>query len=211
MCCAGSADAVGWRWRRRTPDRAGRPSRRIDTDVLVVGGGRAGLLAALAAAEAGVRVTVIEAEPGIGAGWHGIRGAGSGQRSARSTQLAAAAEAAGVEVLTGVAAIGWYDGMVSAIGEDAHLEIRAGAIVAATGSYDRVPLVPGADRPGVMAARTVIGLVERFGIRPGDRALLVGTGPEIASAGEALAACRCDRHRTDPGRCRSSRSVVASA
>jgi sarcosine oxidase subunit alpha len=31
----------------RTPDRAGRPTRRIDTDIFVVGGGRAGLLAAL--------------------------------------------------------------------------------------------------------------------------------------------------------------------
>ena len=132
-------------------------------------------------------MTVIEAEPGIGAGWHGIRGAGSGQLIDTLDQLAAAAEAAGVEVLTGVAAIGLYDGLVSAIAQDAHLEIRAGAIVAATGSYDRVPLVPGADRPGVMAARTVIGLVERFGIRPGDHALLVGPGPEIASAGEALA------------------------
>ena len=85
-----------------------------------------------------------------------------------------------------MAAVGWYDGLVAAIAADAHLEIRAGAIVAATGSYDRVPLVPGADRPGVMAARTVIGLVDRFGIRPGDRVVLVGTGPEIETAGEAL-------------------------
>ena len=101
-------------------------------------------------------------------------------------ELTAAAEAAGVEVLTGVAAVGWYDGLVSAIAADAHLEVRAGAIVAATGSYDRVPLVPGADRPGVMAARTVVGLVERLGILPGERALLVGSGPEIVTAGEAL-------------------------
>ena len=101
-------------------------------------------------------------------------------------ELAATAEAGGVEVLTGVSAVGWYDGLVAAIAADAHLEIRAGAIVAATGSYDRVPLVPGADRPGVMAARTVIGLVDRFGIRPGDRVVLVGTGPEIETAGEAL-------------------------
>jgi sarcosine oxidase alpha subunit family protein len=49
-----------------------------------------------------------------------------------------------------------------------------------------VPLVPGADRPGVMAARTVIGLIERFGVQPGDRALLVGAGQELAIAGELL-------------------------
>ena len=169
----------------RVPDRAGRPTRRIDTDVLVVGGGRAGLFAALGAAEAGGRVTVIEAEAGIGVGWR-RPGDGAGRAIGTFDELAAAAEAAGVRLLGGVAAVGWYGGLVAAIAADAHLEIRSRAIVAATGSYDRVPLVPGGDRPGVMAARTVIGLVERFGIRPGDRAVLVGTGSEIMSAGEAL-------------------------
>jgi sarcosine oxidase, subunit alpha len=166
-------------------DRAGRPTRRIDTDVLVVGGGRAGLFAALGAAEAGARVTVSDAESGSDPGWR-RPGDDAGQTIGSLDELAAAAETAGVEVLGGVAAVGWYDGLVAAIAADAHLEIRAGAIVAATGSYDLVPLVPGADRPGVMAARTVIGLVERFGIRPGDRAVLVGTGSEVVSAGEAL-------------------------
>ena len=94
---------------------------------------------------------------------------------------------AGVEILTGVAAVGWYDGMVAALADDAHLEIRAGAVVAATGSYDRVPLVPGNDRPGVMAARTVTGLIERYGVLPGLRPLLVGAGQELATAGERLA------------------------
>ena len=92
-----------------------------------------------------------------------------------------------------------------------HLEIRAGAIVAATGSYDRVPLVPGADRPGVMAARTVIGLVDRFGIRPGDRAVLVGTGPEIETAGEALSRAGATGSSDRSRPMRSSRSAAASA
>jgi sarcosine oxidase subunit alpha len=143
-----------------------RPLRRVTADVLVVGGGHAGLLAATAAAEAGARVVLIEAE--------------------RAIDLEAATRAAGVEVLTGVTATGWYDGDVAAIGPDAHLEIAARAVVAATGSYDRVPVVPGADRPGVMAARTAIELVERHGVLPGDRALLVGSGAELAAAGEAL-------------------------
>ena len=102
--------------------------------------------------------------------------------------------------------------MVTAIGDDAHLEIRAGAVVAATGSYERVPLVPGADRPGVMAARTVDrAWCERFGVLPGERALLVGDGAELATAGECAGARRCDR-RSDRSRPRrSSRSAADRA
>jgi thioredoxin reductase len=76
--------------------------------------------------------------------------------------------------------------MVAAIGGDAHIEIRAGAVVAATGSYERVPLVPGADRPGVLAARTVTDLIERHGVLPGERALLVGDADALAEATQLL-------------------------
>jgi thioredoxin reductase len=160
--------------------------------VLVVGGGRAGLLAAIGAAGAGGRVVLIEAEPALGGGWR-VEGAfdsgweaGTERAAGTVAELAARAAGAGVEIRCGVAAVGWYDGMVGAIGDDALFEIRAGAVVAATGSYERVPLVPGADRPGVIAARTVTALIERFGILPGGHALLVGAGQELEDAGVRL-------------------------
>jgi NAD(P)H-nitrite reductase large subunit len=102
------------------------------------------------------------------------------------TAAIARADTTGVRVLTGVAAVGWYDGMLAALGNGVTYEIRAGSVVAATGSYDRVPLVPGADLPGVMAARLVVDLVERYGVVPGRRALLVGAEPELATAAERL-------------------------
>jgi bacterioferritin-associated ferredoxin len=99
----------------------------------------------------------------------------------------AVAEVSGVQVLAGVATIGWYEGTVAALGDDAAYVITARSVVAATGTYDRVPLVPGADRPGVMAARTVIGLVGNHGVIPGRRVLLVGTSQELGVAAARLA------------------------
>ena len=97
---------------------------------------------------------------------------------------------------------GWYDGMVAALGEDAAYEIRARNVVAATGSYERVPLVPGADRPGVMAARTVIGLLDRA-VTASSRAAgrsSSAAGQELATAGERLARAGASVTRADPNR-----------
>lgn len=177
----------GGRGRLRVGERPappGRPARHLETDVLVVGGGRAGLLGALGAAEAGGRVMLLESEPEVGGGWRVEADTDRGPGTV--AELGARAAEAGVEILAGVVAVGWYDGVVAAIAGDAHLEIRAKTIVAATGSYDRVPLVPGADRPGVITARTVALLIERFGILPGERAYLIGRGQELATAGELL-------------------------
>jgi bacterioferritin-associated ferredoxin len=104
----------------------------------------------------------------------------------RTTSAVERADAAGVRVLAGVAAVGWYNGMLAAIGDGVTYEISAPTVVAATGSYDRVPLVPGADLPGVMAARLVVDLVDRHGVAPGRRAVLVGEGAELATAADRL-------------------------
>ncbi len=131
------------------PAAQGRASRDLEVDVLVVGGGRSGLAAATDAARSGARVALIEAAPDV-------------------------VELADVTTLAGTVAVGWYDGTVAAIGPDAHWSIRATSVIAATGSYERVPAVRGADRPGVMGARLALELIERHRVLPGERPLLVG-------------------------------------
>jgi sarcosine oxidase subunit alpha len=143
---------------------------RTDTpDVLVIGAGRAGLLAATAAAEAGARVVVLE------------RGGAAAEAAVMET-----ARAAGVVIRLGTAATGWYDGLVTAHGDETAWEVRARATVAAMGTYELVPSVPGADRPGVIGARRVRELIERHRVLPGDRALCVGDGPELEAVRAAL-------------------------
>ena len=141
----------------------GRDVRELEADVLVVGGGPSGSAAASAAAERGARVVLVEAVVGRALPSH-----------------------AAVRVLDGAAAIGWYDGVVIAIDESTSWTIRARSVIAATGSYERVPSVRGADRPGVIGARRVHDLITRHGVLPGERALLVGDARELSDAGAAL-------------------------
>ena len=148
--------------RATAPGRA-RVARDIDTDVLVVGGGRSGLAAAESASTSGARVTLVEAVPGR-----------------------ALVSDPGVRVLDGAAAVGWYDGVVTAIDRDTLWSIRASSVVAATGSYERVPSVRGADRPGVMGARLVHRLVAGHRVLPGVRPLLVGDPADLGEVGAAL-------------------------
>ncbi len=146
---------------RRATGHPPRPSRLLEADVLVVGAGSSGVAAATKAADSGATVILLDPD--------------------RSGPILS-----GVQVLTGVAAVGWYDGTVAALGDDAAYEITARSVVAATGSYERVPLVPGADRPGVMGARLVAELVDRDGVLPGRRVLLVGNDGDVATAADRL-------------------------
>jgi sarcosine oxidase subunit alpha len=164
-------------------ERPPRAVRRADPDVLVVGGGRGGLLAAIGAAEVGARVVVLEAEQ--------ERDAAAGSEVLPG-ELLAEARRLGVDVRTGTTATGWYSGMVTALDDEALWELRARAIVAATGSYELVPAVSGSDRPGVMGARLAARIVSDCGVLPGERALLVGEGDELGAAGTALRGAGAD-------------------
>ena len=183
MSSAGSAGGVGCRsvgtiGRDRVTGRA----RRSTVDVLVVGGGRAGV----AAAERG------------GSGGS-TRRVGGGRRRARSRTGRRAST-----LLDGATVVGWYDGVVTAIDDETLWSIRAALVVAATGSYERVPSVRGADRPGVMGARLVHRLVDACtGSCPASDRCSSATPTDLAAVAAALArrrrADRSDRSR--PRRC----------
>ena len=176
----------------------GRPSREPDStrddkthahcDVLVVGGGPAGLAAALTASRGGARVILAEADRELGGSL--LRRPGQiepGWIEAAATELAALPETL---VLTGTTVFGRYDGnylLAAERGARPRLwHIRARRLVLAAGALERPLVFPGNDRPGVMLASAVESYVNRFAVAPGHRAVLFTNNDDAYHATVAL-------------------------
>jgi sarcosine oxidase subunit alpha len=154
--------------------------RRRHTDVLVVGGGAAGLRAAIRAAELGADVVLCDegAEPG------GRLLAEGGQGSAQ--ELTARAREAGVEVLTNAPALGAFDGLVPVWQGDTLHQVRAKRHIYATGAIEQPLLFAGNDLPGVMLSGGARRLAALYAVSPGTRAVVAAVCDRGLEAALAL-------------------------
>jgi len=142
--------------------------RNVHTDVLVIGGGIAGMSAALAAAAAGARVLLTdEARVGV------LLAPGA----ARDRLDALAAEARATEAITLLeryVAVGIYEGpMVPLAGRDELVRVHPERVVVATGAVETHGVFGGNDLPGVWLGRGAARMAGAHGIRPGERAVVV--------------------------------------
>jgi sarcosine oxidase subunit alpha len=168
-------------------------------DVLVIGSGVAGLSAARVAAEAGRRVILVEQDRALGGGTL-VDAALAGWRG---EMLAVLASMPDMVLLPRTTAIGAYDqGVVAALERvgDHRAErapfaprqrlhvIRAGRVVLATGSVERLIALPNNDRPGVMLATAARAYVARNAVAPGQRAVFFVNNDEAYAAARDLAA-----------------------
>jgi sarcosine oxidase, subunit alpha len=155
--------------------------RRRHADVMVVGGGAAGLAAATAAAELGADVVLADEGPEPG----GRLLAEGGHEYAR--ELSEHARAAGVELLTDAAALGAFDGLVP-VWQGATLhQVRARRQVYATGAIEQPLLFSGNDLPGVMLSGGARRLLSLYAVQPGSRATVATVDDRGLEAALALA------------------------
>ncbi len=141
-------------------------------EVLVIGGGRAGLTAALDAAKTGDRVIVVDEQPDLGgrllsAGWNDWLAAG----------IATMESAPDVRVLTRATAFGHYDQNLVLIAQRLPTggrlwQVRAKRVVVATGAHERPLIFANNDRPGIMLAGAARTYIKRYGVAPGKRAVI---------------------------------------
>ena len=146
-------------------------------DVLVAGGGPAGMAASLAAAEAGASVILVEEEPALG----GHLRFGDDSDLQAVAYLRAAIEGQPlIEVMTDAVVAGRYDhNWVSVVQRDmAHVEerlvlARVKTLVVAAGTLERPYVFKGNDLPGVMVSTAVRRLINLYAAKPGDRAVVL--------------------------------------
>jgi sarcosine oxidase subunit alpha len=184
------------------PDRQG--SLRA-VPLVIIGAGPAGLAAAQAALEAGVppgagaetRVLVLERNRTAGgAARLGLAGLGAGDGGAtEQAQAARLAETKGAEILFGGEVVGLYadespqgDALLAVRHQGRLLAVRARRVILATGGTPQPLPFSGVDRPGVYAARGLLEMFVRTGVRVGDKLAVVGEGPELVLAAKALQA-----------------------
>ena len=153
------------------------------TDVCVIGGGPAGMMAAILAAKKGLRVILMEARPWLGGFFDGrSREYTDGQTlHERAVSLANELESLeNIRVLTHAPVVGVYNNNLVTgfqIGkkkdgfDQRYIEIRAGSVVVATGCIERPLIFDHNERPGVMQITCALRLAKTYGILPGKKAV----------------------------------------
>ncbi|MEA2667232.1 MAG: sarcosine oxidase, subunit alpha, partial [Chloroflexota bacterium] len=141
-------------------------------EVLIVGGGRAGITAALDASKTGDRVILVDEQAELGgrllsAGWSDWLADG----------IASLESAPDVRVLTRATAFGYYDQNLVLIAQRLETggrlwQVRAKRVILATGAHERPLIFANNDRPGIMLAGAARTYVNRYGVAPGKRAVI---------------------------------------
>jgi sarcosine oxidase subunit alpha len=161
----------------------------ITADILIVGGGAAGLSAAAEAASAGAKVLILDSDLHLGGQlvkqthkFFGSKEEYAGTRGYRIADilLREIEEHKGnVSIHTNTTVTGYYpeDGMFTAMrGEEEYFHISVKKTIVASGAQERLIPFPNNDLPGVYGAGAVQTLMNVYGVAPGNRVLMVGAG-----------------------------------
>ncbi|HTB29200.1 MAG TPA: 2Fe-2S iron-sulfur cluster-binding protein [Steroidobacteraceae bacterium] len=176
--------------------------RNMHCDVLVIGGGAAGLREAIDAARTGARVVLAETDFQFGGEtiWNGSGVDGEPGNDWLSRALTGLAAMTDVRLLPGSTAVGIYDDRVTVLVErvaeasgvsgaphrrraprERYWIVRAERVVLATGAIEQPLIFENNDRPGIMLAGAARQYLRRFGVAIGSR-VLIATNNDSAYA-----------------------------
>ncbi len=174
----------------------GEPKKTLHVDVLVVGAGPAGLSAAIESANHGASVLIIDENQCVGGQLikqtHKFFGSKQERAGTRGIDIAKELESdvrnlqneGKIQVMTEATVIGYYEsdnkhrfGIVQRCEYQSRLyDVSCQAVILACGAMENMLLFPGNDLPGVYGAGAVQTLMNVYGVKPGERVLMVGAG-----------------------------------
>ena len=155
------------------------------SDICVIGGGPAGLEAAIAARELGAHVMIIDDNPVLGgqlikqthkffgskAHYCGVRGVDIAKiLTDRVNELK-------IDVVNNATVVGYYDDhLLGVLKQDTFFPIKAKRYIFATGASENMLAFENSDLPGVYGAGAVQTMMNVYGVVPGKKALVIGSG-----------------------------------
>jgi glycine/D-amino acid oxidase-like deaminating enzyme len=155
----------------------------VRCDVLVVGAGPAGLSAAIAAAEAGCTVRLLDERDAPGGQYlkplaPSHAHAAPDRQFRQSAALRDRAMAAGVELHHGATVWGAFaPDEIAALAGGRNLVFRSRRLVLAPGAHERPVPIPGWTLPGVMTTGALQTLARANRVSPARRVVIAGNGP----------------------------------
>ena len=163
-----------------------REHRHETCDVLIVGGGPAGLATARALVGSGLDVVLAELAPAVGGSlmWEDIEVDETPGAAWAAAQHQVIGSEPGGRILTDTVVVGAYEndfftllqsryesgeqGRAGGVASERLWKLRARHVVLSTGAIDRPLVFPGNDRPGIMLASAVRRYIAEYGVAPAD-------------------------------------------
>lgn len=161
-------------------------------DIAVVGGGPAGLAAAISAAKLGARVLLFDENSYLGGHlasetqkfydvgeYSDLRGFEIAHRMSKEVKSLSS-----LTILNDSTTLGYYDGgTLTVVREMSFRQLTPKLTILAPGTYERTMLFYNNELPGIFSASGMQKLMHIYGIRPGRRSVVassVGDGPRLA-------------------------------
>lgn len=156
-------------------------------DLVIIGGGPAGLSAAKMAAESGVHTLIIERDYKVGGQLvkqtHMFFGSEKQYAKTRGIDIAqilvddVIRYSDKIEIMKNTTVVGLYpDYVISILQGERYQKIKAKAIIVATGASEKFLAFENNDLPGIYGAGAVQTLMNVHGVLPGQDVVMVGSG-----------------------------------
>jgi sarcosine oxidase subunit alpha len=158
----------------------------ITTEILVIGAGPAGLMAAIHAADAGAKVLLVERADRLGGQlikqthkFFGSKAEFAGERGMDIAEklINWSSDISGITIWKNAVVLGIYpDGVVTISHDGAFCTVKPKKIIIATGASEKTMAFPNNDLPGIYGAGAVQTLMNVHGVLPAKRILMIGAG-----------------------------------